>query len=364
MAGDGVQAAPDKEALDPETLQRLAALGYVGGGPKVDPLAVLADPKDKIGLYSRMGEARAAAKDDHYEDAVGKMEAVVAEDPGIVDAHIALGGWLRKMGRSADAIAAYRRALSLQPDNQQALSAVAEIHRADGRPEAAIEGYRAVLRIEPRSPQIWYQLATLYFELGRGREAEATFREALVHNPKMGAAYNSLAALAFAKGDLAETERLVRRGLALEEDLRRSRYNLARVLEARGDKAEAEGLYREELSRFADEGRARFNLAQLLREKGDRAGYLAELRTSVDKAPEFAPAYYFLAREELGAGRLEEAARLAKGGLEKDAGSELAPLGHYVLADVYSRQGRTADAGAEASKGRALEASRRRARGL
>jgi tetratricopeptide (TPR) repeat protein len=360
MAGSGVQAAPDKDSLDPETLQRLAALGYVGGGPKVDPEAVLPDPKDKIALFGRMGEARALAHDDDYEHAVGKMEAVIAEDPGIIDAHITLGEWLRRLKRPADATAAYKRALAIQPDNQQALAALAEIYREEGRPEAAVEGYRTVLRLEPRSPQIWYQLATLYLDLGREKESEETFREALKHNPKMGAAYNSLAALAFGRGDMAEAERLVRRGLELEEDLRSSRFNLARILESRGDTGGAERLYRGELSLYADNGRARFNLAQLLRQRGDRAGYLAELRASVEKASEFSPPYFFLAREELGAGRLDEAAELARRGLEVDDRSALAPLGHYVLADVYNRRGRPADANAEVGKARTLEAELRR----
>ncbi len=359
LAGDGALAAPDKSNLDPDTLQRLAALGYVGGGPKVDPEAVLPDPKDKIALFGRMGEARALAKNDRYQEAVGKMEEVVAEDPGVIDAHVTLGGWLRRLERMADAIAAYRRALEIQPDSEQALAALAEIYRAQGRADAAIEGYRTVLRLEPRSPQIWYQLATLYLDLGRAKESEQTFQEALKHNPKMGAAYNSLAALAFGRQEMAEAERLVRRGLELEEDLRSSRFNLARILEGRGDLAAAEGLYREELSRYADHGRARFNLAQLLRQRGDRTGYLGELRASLDKAPEFGPPYFFLARNELEAGRLETAADLARRGLQADGRSTVAPLGHYVLADVYNRQGRPADAASEVAKASKLEAALR-----
>lgn len=359
MGGSGAQAAPDKSSLDPETLQRLAALGYVGGGPKVDPQAVLPDPKDKIGLFGRIGEARALARGEHYDEAVRKMEAVIAEDAGIIDAHITLGGWLRQLKRMADAMAAYKRALEIQPDNEQALSALAEIYREQGRADAAIEGYRAVLRVDPRSPQIWFQLATLYLDLGRSRESEATFQEALKHNPKMGAAYNSLAALAFERGNMAEAERLVRRGLELEEDLRSSRFNLARILEGRGDLVGAEKLYRDEVSLYADHGRARFNIAQLRRQRGDRDGYLAELRASVEKAPEFGPAFFFLAREELAAGRLDDAAALARRGLEADNRSSVAPLGHYVLADVYNRQGRQADAGKEVAKARSLEAALR-----
>jgi arylsulfatase A-like enzyme len=64
MAGDGTQAVPDNASLDPETLQRLAALGYVGGGAPVDPAAVLPDPKDKIGLFARLGEAKALAREE------------------------------------------------------------------------------------------------------------------------------------------------------------------------------------------------------------------------------------------------------------------------------------------------------------
>jgi arylsulfatase A-like enzyme/Tfp pilus assembly protein PilF len=359
LAGTGVQAAPDQAALDPETLQRLAALGYVGGGPRVDAEAVLPDPKDKIGLIERMGDARALAKEERLEEAVTAMRAVIAEDGGIIDAHTTVGGWLRKLHRPEEAIAAYRRTLEIDPKNEMALGALAEIYRAQGRPDAAIEGYRTVLKLEPRQPHVWYQLATLYLDLGREAEARRTFEEALKHNPKMGSAYNSLAALAFERGDLAEAERLVRKGLELEEDLRSSRFNLARILEARGDVAGAERLYRDELAQFADNGRARFNLAQLLRQRGDEGGFLAELRESTVKAPEFGPAFFFLAREELGAGRLDAAADLARKGLEVDEGSQVAPLGHYVLADVYSRQGRTAEARDEVAKARKIESARR-----
>ena len=359
LAGSGRQAAPDKATLDPETLQRLAALGYVGGGPKVAPDAILPDPKDKIGLLERIGEARAMSKSDRLADAVAAIRAVIAEDPKVIDAHIALGGWLAEMKRPDEAVSAYRRALELEPENELALSSLAEVYRSQGRDDAAIEGYRSVLRLNPRAPHVWYQLATLLLDVGREKEAEATFREALAQNPNMGAAYNSLAALAFSRGQMEEAERLVRRSLELESDLRSSRFYLGRILEARGDRAGAERLYREELQTYADNGRARFNLAQLRREAGDAAGFLAELRLSTEKAPEFAAAFFFLAREELQAGRLDAAAALARRGLEKDDRSALAPLGHYVLADVLARQGRRAEAEAEAARGKKLEGAHR-----
>ena len=90
----------------------------MGGGPRVAPGAVLPDPKDKIALFGRIGEARALAKSEKFDDAVAAMRAVIAEDPGIIDAHIALGGWLAELKRPDEAIGAYRRALEIEPDNE------------------------------------------------------------------------------------------------------------------------------------------------------------------------------------------------------------------------------------------------------
>jgi arylsulfatase A-like enzyme/Flp pilus assembly protein TadD len=360
LAGTGVQAAPQKSNLDPDTLQRLAALGYVGSAPDVDPTAVLPDPKDKIGLFNRMGAAKAAAGEDKYAEAVELMRAVVKEDPQIVDAHVFIGNWLRRLKRFDEAIEAFRAGLTVKPDNELALSNLANLYRTLGRHEAALEGYRSVLKLEPRNPQTWYQLATLQLDRGQVDEAVRTFREALVHNPKMGAAYNSLGAIAHARGDAAEAERLVRQALELEPEVRTGRFNLARLHEARGELSAAERLYREEIELHADHGKARFNLAQLLRQRGDRAGYLSELRAATDKAPEFGPAFFFLAREALGGGDLDAAEKLARQGLEVDKVSDLTPLGHYVLADVFTRRGRLADAAREVQEGRRIEAALRR----
>ena len=58
------------------------------------------------------------------------------------------------------------------------------------------------------------------------------------------------------------------------------------------------------------------------------------------------------------AGRLPEAERLARRGLEVDPASDTAPLGYYVLADVYNRQGQPGKA-QEASRAREAEVRKR-----
>ena len=84
------------------------------------------------------------------------------------------------------------------------------------------------------------------------------------------------------------------------------------------------------------------------------------LRTSIEKAPDFGPPYWYLAREELGAGRVAEAKDLALRGLAAQPVSEVAPLGHYVLADVYNREGRADAAREEVAKAQRMESALRR----
>ncbi len=354
-------AAPERRSLDPDTLQRLAALGYVGNVIDLDPQAVLPDPKEKLPLFALMNTAKQLAQEeDRLEDGVAKMREVIARDPKIMDAHLTLGNWLVRLHRGDEATVAFKAALALKPDDDIALGNLARILRARGRTQDALEAlevFRAALRVNPRNPQAWYQLATLYLDLGRTGDAETSFKEALLANPKMGAAWSGLGAIAFERGQLETAEEQVRKGLELEPRLRTGLYNLARIREARGDLAGAEGLYREELQTYADNGRARFNLAQLHRTSGDRDLYLTGLRDCVSKAPEFGACYFYLAREELGASRLDQAADLAKRGLEVQPGSDVAPLGHYVLADVYNRRGQGARAQEEVASAQRLEAA-------
>ena len=359
-------AAPERRSLDPDTLQKLAALGYVGNVIDVDANSVLPDPKQKLPLFEMMNEAKRLAQDEDAGDvvaAVAKMREVLRRDPRIMDAQLTLGNWLLRLHEPDAAAEAYKRALALKPDDDIALGNLAGVLMAHGKQQdalAALEVFRRALAVNPKNPQSWFQLATLYVDLGRLEEAKKSFGEALAVNPKQAAALNGLGAIAFQVGDLPNAEALVRQALELEPRLRTGAYNLARIREARGDAAGAETLYRHELLTYPDNGRARFNLAQLRRARGDRQGYLGELGACVAKAPEFGACYFYLAREELDAGRLDGAADLAKRGLAAQPRSDTAPLGHFVLADVYSRRGQAAQAAEEADKGRKLEAALRK----
>ena len=65
---------------------------------------------------------------------------------------------------------------------------------------------------------------------------------------------------------------------------------------------------------------------------------------------------YDLACARVGTGDLDGAAREATLALEKEPENPISPLGHFVLADVWNRQGRPQEAAREARLGKELEA--------
>jgi choline-sulfatase len=356
--GGGTAAPPERRGLDEETRQRLAALGYVGSAAAADPAAVLPDPKDKVHLFADLESAKQAAEEGRLDEAIATGRRVVAADPEIMDARLTLGGWLVKARRTSEAIPEFQRALALKPDDEVAVVRLVSACVAAGQPaeaRAALQAFRAGLEANPGNPQGWYQLGALSLQLGQRADAEAAFTRARDANPGLAAAHNALGALALDRGELDRAEAAIRKAIALEADVPTARYNLARILEARGAAPEAEAMYRAELADDPAHGRAHFNLARLLQKKGDEAGYVAELRRGVEQAPRSGPCFFLLAREEMKAGRLAAAADLARRGLEVDQTSEIAPLGYFVLADVYTRQGQKARAAEALASGRRLQ---------
>ena len=101
---------------------------------------------------------------------------------------------------------------------------------------------------------------------------------------------------------------------------------------------------------------AHFNLALLYRKMGLLQDQVSSLREAIDSNENYARAYLFLAKAYCDLNEnYDEAISLAKKGLELDPEADSAPLGHYVLADIYNRLGRYEEYTSELQKGRLLE---------
>lgn len=356
----GATPSRPAEEIDPDTRARLAALGYLGNrvsaGDGPAERSSLADPKDKIRLYNLMGESREASLNDDSERAVKALQQVLAEDPSVVDAWVRLGNEQRRLKRVDAAIRSYKRALDLDPQSELAVIDLAHAYRAVGKDEEAILGFEKFLGLDPRNEQVHYELAQMLIDRGRLDEADRHLQEAIRLAPEMAAAANARAVIAFRHGDPGTAERLIGEALEIKSDVRLAHFNLALIAEGRGDLRSAEQHYREELELYPDSYKVDFNLGRVLGATGDGEGQIAAFRKALEINSDFAEGYFFLAKALLDSGGdLQRVIELARAGLERGPTPQMAPMGHYLLADAYTRLGRARDAGIEAAKGRALE---------
>jgi len=169
-------------------------------------------------------------------------------------------------------------------------------------------------------------------------------------------AYNLLGAALLEKKNLERSEEALLKALELRPRIPDAHYNLGLLYEEKGDLGRAVEEYKKEIEIHPGAHPAHFNLGLLHGKMGLPREQVQELQKAIEAEKSFARAYLFLAKAYLDLNEnYEEAIGLAKKGLELEPEAESAPLGHYVLADIYNRQGRWAEYAAELEKGRTLE---------
>lgn len=343
--------------VDPETRERLAALGYIGSFVSAPKVAgqTLADPKDKIGIFNLMFAANENAGKETSDQAIARFERVLSQDPNVLDAWIMLGNEHSKKRDYPKAIQSYQRALAINPDYDLATINLATAYRLTRNFDAAAVGFERYLAKDPNNAYVIYQLGELYLDMERFDDAEKTFKRAIALDERVAAAENALGVLAFKRGQLDRAEQHARAALTKNPEVKLAHHNLALIAEQRGDVTRAKLEYAEEIESQPDAWKAAFNLARLHEQMSERPEAEAAYRKTIAINPRFAEGYFYLAKFCLDGGRFDEAAFNARKGLELGPESQYAPLGHYVLADVYSRQGRHADAARAAQTGKALE---------
>ena len=347
--------APVEE--DEETLRKLASLGYIGGSVDVGSGSwrELPDPKDRFAVYERMGRIRGLIKDGKEDEAEPLLQAVISEAPEVIDAYYTLANCHYKKKDYVEAMRLYQKTLAMRPDHDYAMIGLADTLVAQGKIDDAIAGYDHFLAQDAGNAQILYRLAQVQLDAGRSDDAKANFTKTLAAEPATARAEVGLAVVAFRAKDETGARAALARALAIDPKARWARYNRALVEEAAGNARAAVADYRAELADYPDAYKAEFNLARLLEKSGDRAAAIEAFRRVVEVQPDWGIGRFYLARTLLESGDLAGAKSEAMRGLQVDAKSEFAALGHYVLADVYEREGQRSLALAEVRKAKAIE---------
>ncbi len=240
--GDDLDAAASVQAthqLSTDDLQKLQALGYLGGGGELPEPAARPHPRDMMPVLARMLQALALEKKQGIDAVIDELEATAEEHPEFAALYRYLGDAYRKKGDLESAEDAYAQYLELQPSDLQPVMALAALKLTQRKVDDAIELYRQVLARDPNYFRAQIELGRVFMRQGEYGEAAEILEAALDNRPRDEAVPDMLGDVTIVLNRTPATIELFEKHLAAQPNLPMVRNALARLLVTQSRFAEA-----------------------------------------------------------------------------------------------------------------------------
>lgn len=328
--------------LDSETVERLAALGYIGSAVAARPASgtpVLVDPKDRLYVHEAIQKAGELGNNDQHAEAAGILEKILKDDPENPQARLLLAGSYVELKRTNEASLLLHALLKEDPVNIRALVSLANILQDEGKSSEVIRLCKSVLDVDDRNTQALAMMGRAYMDMDSFKDALPWLQKAIEIQPKLSQNHLNLAACLVGLKRYEEAEQTLRGIIKDHPKFPLVHYHLGLLYEEQGKLAEASAEYETETANYTNTFVARFNLGRIQLRLGNREGYMQQMREVVRLAPKNAMGYLFLAR-----GLLQENANtneildLTEKGLALAKNPEHKAMGYFLLADVYNRR--------------------------
>jgi tetratricopeptide (TPR) repeat protein len=234
-------------AVAPELLEKLGALGYVGGTAPAETATPGADPKDMVTEFRiandliRDGLLRLHDRD--YAASAARFQAVLARKVSSFEVHFYLARALAGLSRHAEAARHFEEAARRSPGFAAAWEGLGQSLAAAGRKKEAVAAYEKAAALTPKDPALQARMGDLLRDLGLVDEAIRRQTAATELAPGVASYWNSLGMTLGGNGRPAEAERAFREATRLDQKSARYAYNLGLILERQGRAAEARPWY-------------------------------------------------------------------------------------------------------------------------
>lgn len=278
-----VRAPAQPTAISAEARDKLAALGYLGGGGLAEGDGPRADPKSKLGVLRDLDAGAEAFFAGHFEEAIAGYDAVLRADPGIPAAWELLGRAQLALGRLDDASSSLEMVVALGAADDTLHLRLSEMYLRLQRFDDAAQAAERALEGEPARARVLLARAELARE--RPAEAQALLEHALQEDPDERVAHTLLAEI-LAQPDPPRALEHADRALALAGDTAAAmglRVLRARALAALDRQEEAANALADEIRLFPADLQA-YRLLALHHAAGGRASAAIEVLESMVRA--------------------------------------------------------------------------------
>jgi serine/threonine-protein kinase len=224
----------------------------------------------------------------HFDEAIAYYRAAVALRPDNAPARNNLGLALKDKGDMAGAIAEFRAAVALDPKLARAYTNLGNALDRKGDLPRALAAHRKAIALDTKLAWAHDNLGAAYQAMGDWVRAIAEHHRAIQLDPQFPGAYYNLGNALLAQGDVKGAIAAYHRALALDPQFAAAYTKLGAALEAVRDLKGAVAAYRRAIQADPQYQPAYTSLGNALRASGDHSGAIAAYRRSIQVNPQHA----------------------------------------------------------------------------
>lgn len=329
-----------QDSLDPETQEKLIALGYIWDDAEESD-GPLPDPKERLIYYERFQATQDLIRQERYEEAVSTIEALLKEDPGNVIAKSSLATALSQMGKVDEALQIYKELREADPSRESAYLGPARLFRDAENFAEAERMAQAVIEMNPENLDGYISLGDTFLAQERFEEGEAIFRKAREIDPHSSVAAAGLGNCLNRAGRLKEAQEVLAKARQKDTTSHGVTYNLAVVTERLGDLKAAEVLYQKAINLDPEHSMSWNNLGSLKEKEGKPKEAIPLIAKAQKLDPDNMEATFNLGALLYGQGAYEKAIPLLAKAAQERPDLPNAPI---LLAKAFVKTGRNDDA--------------------
>ncbi|HSP35610.1 MAG TPA: sulfatase-like hydrolase/transferase [Thermoanaerobaculia bacterium] len=276
--------APGPRSVDAATLANLRSLGYISGsGAPKKTYTAADDPKNLVGLDSRIHQAIDAFERHQPARALGLARQVVDQQPDMTAGREILAFMLQQNDRIPEAIEQLKIILNDRNANDDDRVQLALLYCETGHPEQAVHLLQD--RANDRDPDLLNAYGVALLDAGRDADADQEFQHILSIDPNNAPALQNLGIAALRKGDRANARTYLMRALALNPRLPDALNTLGVVYAQERQYAEAVNAWKRAVSVDPRQYDALFNTGLVEGSLGHRDSAREALTRFVNTAP-------------------------------------------------------------------------------
>jgi protein O-GlcNAc transferase len=275
------------------------------------------------------------------EQAALLYRKILTQDPDNHEALHMLGVLCSQRGDYDSAIQFIQKTLDINPHNPGALYNLGNTFRRNGQIDEAIRSYQRSLQLDANRVDLHYNLGCVYTEKGQLDEAITSFQKALELNPRLFDALCNLGNIHYKKGRLDDAMIYYDKALQFNPHLDEAYCNMGNVLKEKGHADKAIANYQKALQINPDIADAYNNIGTILQKKGKFDEAMIYYQKALELDPELFDVCYKIGTNYHATGQIDDAIPYYQKALQLHPNF---PNAYNNLGAALQKQGKLAEA--------------------